>query len=121
MNGRANDDWMDFLDANPRKRAEMKLRIKYCTEQINGCLIWKGSISYTGSPKRGPQARTSVNHKYVLIPRIVWYLNNGRIPKGKFVCHSCDNPLCANIDHLWLGTNRENQLDSVQKGRSRNR
>ena len=33
--------------------------------------------------------------------------------------HSCDNPSCVNPDHLQQGTQLENILDSINKGRFR--
>ena len=49
--------------------------------------------------------------------RLAWVFLHGPIPKGKHVCHSCDNPPCCNPRHLWLGTLSENTRDRDQKGR----
>lgn len=52
--------------------------------------------------------------------RAVWMHFNGPIPDGMFVCHSCDNKLCVRIEHLWLGTPKDNARDMFSKKRNRN-
>lgn len=36
-----------------------------------------------------------------------------------WVLHRCDNKWCVAPDHLFLGTNKDNQVDSVLKGKHR--
>jgi hypothetical protein len=44
---------------------------------------------------------------------------NGPIPKGMDVLHRCDNPPCINPEHLFLGTQADNNADRDAKGRCR--
>lgn len=41
----------------------------------------------------------------------------GDVPDGLHICHTCDNPRCINPAHLFLGTPKDNQQDSLAKGR----
>lgn len=49
--------------------------------------------------------------------RYSWILAFGHIPKGLHVLHRCDNRRCVNPQHLYLGDNRMNTADKVEKGR----
>jgi hypothetical protein len=49
--------------------------------------------------------------------RAAWVIEKGLIPDGRFVCHRCDNRLCCNPAHLFLGTHTDNMQDMVSKGR----
>lgn len=78
-----------------------------------GCWEWIGSISSAGYgtfSKMGKTLRSS---------RLAYLLTYGDFDDKLFVCHTCDNPKCCFPDHLFLGTNHDNQIDSVNKGRNR--
>lgn len=49
--------------------------------------------------------------------RFSWELEYGPIPEGMNVLHHCDTPACVRPDHLFLGTQKDNVLDMVQKNR----
>lgn len=49
--------------------------------------------------------------------RISWQIFYGEIPKDKIICHECDNQLCFNPYHLFIGTHEDNIMDKVNKRR----
>ena len=38
-----------------------------------------------------------------------------------FVCHSCDNRKCINVEHLFLGSPKDNTRDMMSKNRHTHR
>jgi hypothetical protein len=76
-----------------------------------GCLLWLGATVKGGYGKTSRKGRTLIAH------RAIWEAKHGPIPEGKILCHSCDVPLCVNVDHLFLGTHQDNAADKVTKNR----
>lgn len=75
------------------------------TKDKNGYpLLFSGSSGYKFSEQRGN--------------RISWLIHKGEVPKGMNVLHKCDNPVCCNPEHLFLGTPKANSEDRDRKGRS---
>ena len=77
------------------------------------CWIWTGAKNQRGYGHFGPATRLVVRSH-----RFAWGLVNGQVPEGLQVLHSCDMRACCNPKHLHLGTNWENRLESVQRGRT---
>ncbi len=49
--------------------------------------------------------------------RFSYELANGEIDKNLKVCHTCDNPICVNPNHLFVGTQKDNIQDMIKKKR----
>lgn len=81
--------------------------------QEGSCLVVYGRCT-----KAAGHVRLSVMGKSDSAHRIVWHFHNGDILPGKVIMHSCDRPACVNIEHLSLGTHKENILDMHRKGRN---
>ena len=58
-----------------------------------------------------------INGKVEAAHRISYRIHNGEIPEGMLVLHNCDEPGCVNPEHLYLGTDADNMLDKVKRGR----
>jgi len=77
----------------------------------NGCWEWQGGCNDKGYGCCQYKGRQRYAH------RVAWLLMYGKIAEGMFVLHKCDNPLCVNVEHLFLGTHSDNMKDMAIKGR----
>jgi hypothetical protein len=78
------------------------------------CWPWTGGVNTYGYGTCG------YNGKLTNASRVAYIMANGDIEnEGMVVCHKCDNPICCNPAHLWLGTPADNLRDCREKGRQR--
>jgi hypothetical protein len=78
------------------------------------CWLWRGAKTGNGYgnfsvPELGTKAPAH---------RVAYWLATGSYPEFGFVVrHKCDNPICVNPHHLEIGTQTDNMLDMVARGR----
>ena len=56
-----------------------------------------------------------INKKYTTISHVLYEKFVGKIPKGMYMLHKCDDPRCVNPNHLYPGSQYDNRWDVVHK------
>jgi len=79
---------------------------------VSDCIIWEKACNKQGYGNVWFKGKCWKAH------RLAYYKAYGDIPIGMKVLHSCDNPPCVNVGHLFLGTQLYNMKDMRSKGRS---
>jgi len=82
----------------------------FLNENEDACWNWTRNVT-------GRYGQLTWGKKTYQAHRISYLIFNGFIPEDKIVLHTCDNPICINPKHLILGTQYDNIIDSVKKGR----
>lgn len=90
------------------------------TANPDKCWNWQGKSKVRGYGRFCVSINPNIE-RTIGCPRVSYYLHNKVDPIGYAVLHTCDNPTCVNPNHLYLGTNKENTVDMMRKGRGYHR
>jgi DNA-binding CsgD family transcriptional regulator len=77
----------------------------------DSCWNWIGATNGAGYGQFHTDFGKMVAH------RISYIMEHGNIPVGMHACHKCDNPLCVNPNHLFIGTAKDKSNDAKSKNR----
>lgn len=86
---------------------------------ISKCWEWQGVAFANGYGRLSSPIETK-HEKFHRTHRFVLYLKIGkkRIPKGMKCLHKCDNPICCNPKHIYMGDHAQNMRDMKERGRA---
>lgn len=101
----------DHFYDNKIKRRLLRKRII----NDNGCWLWIGYVTKSG------YGQTQYGDKVWFVHRIAYKLFKDNFINDLLVCHKCDIPNCFNPEHLFQGTDRDNHIDAINKGRWKNK
>lgn len=103
---------MDPIVGEARKRSdETRFWKSIVKKEPHECWLWTGHTN-------GTYGLIFIQGKGIQTHRYSYALAHGEIPAGLIVRHKCDVPLCANPEHLELGSHKDNVKDMFDRGRA---
>lgn len=93
-------------NSNTSKEVILETSENGCVKCISHCTDKDGYV------------RIRYNGKHERLFRVLYIQKYGDIPKGMVLRHLCNNAWCCNVNHLKVGTQKENAQDMVKCGRS---
>jgi len=108
------DDWgiaRSWIKSH-NHRIPLEVRFWGKVSKTSTCWNWIGGADPYG------RGRIYVEGRLMPASHVVYIMAYKRIPHGKYILHTCDNPACVRPSHLFPGTQRDNIRDMISKGRA---
>ena len=97
----------DLICDSLKERLLLGIRV----DRNRGCWIWTRSTTGKGYGVFSFKGRRKKAH------HAAYEVFKGPIPSGSHLCHHCDNKLCCNPEHLYVGNQSTNMRDMYNRGR----
>lgn len=101
------------MRTNNKALIPVEIRFWGKVQKSESCWNWTGAVRSSGygvmqSGRRG--------EGLIVAHRFSFELHNGPIPSGLFALHKCNNKLCVNPRHLYVGDHSANLRDAWRDG-----
>jgi hypothetical protein len=100
---------LSFIEINYTQN-DIKIFEKYLNKKISNCWLFTGPTNDHGYDRFYAQGSRYQAHRFA------YNIYCGSIPIGELVLHKCDNRLCCNPQHLYLGDQFDNMQDRLNHG-----
>lgn len=104
-----------MIDSKVKKRFYSKIDTTPGQGPWGNCHLWTGASN--SSPGGGRYGVFWYQGKNVSAHVFSFFIENNFFPVNQ-CCHKCDIPLCCNPDHLYDGSQSDNNLDCLQRRRN---
>ncbi len=106
-----------YFHLNERDAASFCSKV-HIPDDPSACWIWGGYVSKrSGYGQVQTYAGVNLRKNHSAHRLVLCSVLDGFADSGLHACHTCDNRVCVNPDHLWAGTLTDNVHDMIKKGR----
>lgn len=106
-------DHLNNVIADPETRARLIRQFQPKVEKRDDAQCWPWIAR---AKHKAGYGALNVKGRVLFAHTIAWALENGPIPDGGHVLHTCDVHGCCNPKHLYIGDNQKNAADRVARG-----
>lgn len=109
-----------MLELTAEERSKLKPRFRGCTlyERLVKISERRGDCYHSTNAPNTDRPHIACCGLSRRIYVQVWIHQNGPVPEGKWILHTCDDERCWRPEHTYAGTHEQNQQDRARRNKS---